>query len=312
MTTQADIPDDAPDAAQARRARRTAWDRHKRRMVAYGRWTPPYVDAGPARQRLRELQAAGIGWRRAAELAGLDKSIVSSILYGKTEREPARRIRPRTEAAILALQPSADLARPGAKVAATGTHRRIQALVAAGYPLAEIARQLGKDPRGFGRLLEQPTVVKSTAESVQRLYQQIWDQPPPQDGFRPQTRAEQARRLADRRGWAPPLAWDDEDLDRPEGRPAEGWQRKSLRGSARAAVLSEDAFWLMRQLGLTREQAAERMGVRLDILNRAISQARREAAPAAEQEQAEHCEQRARFAQAAAGPEAAKPEAEAG
>ncbi len=77
MTAQADIPADAPDAAQARRARRTAWDRHKRRMVAYGRWRPPYVDAGPARQRLQELQAAGIGWRRAAELAGLDKSIVS-------------------------------------------------------------------------------------------------------------------------------------------------------------------------------------------------------------------------------------------
>ncbi len=310
MTAQADIPADVPDAAQARRARRTAWDRHKRRMVAYGRWARPYVDAGPARQRLQELQAAGIGWRRAAELAGLDKSIVSSILYGKTGREPARQIRAKTEAAILALQPSADLARPGAKVDATGTQRRIQALVAAGYPLAEIARQLGKDPRGFGRLLEQPMVVKNTAEAVQRLYQQIWDQPPPQVGFRPQTRAEQARRLADRRGWAPPLAWNDEDLDRPEGRPAEGWQRKNLRGSARAAALTEDATWLMSQLGLTREQAAERMGVRLDILNRAISQARREAA--AEQEQAEHHEQRARFAQAAAERETAEPEAEAG
>jgi hypothetical protein len=74
----------------------------RERQILYGRWQP-YVDAGPARQHLRTLAAAGIGWRRAARLSAVSTGAVSKILYGGPgQRPPSQRIRPQTAAAILA------------------------------------------------------------------------------------------------------------------------------------------------------------------------------------------------------------------
>ena len=77
-------------------ANRQAED-HRARMKLYGQWRP-YVDAAPAREHLRVLAAAGIGWRRAAELAGVATGAVSKLLYGGPgDRPPSRGIRPETE-----------------------------------------------------------------------------------------------------------------------------------------------------------------------------------------------------------------------
>ncbi len=69
---------------------------------------PGWVDAAPVREHIMALHAAGLGQRRIAELAGIDRCQVRNISVGrraqdKTYNGPARFCHPRTAAAILAV-----------------------------------------------------------------------------------------------------------------------------------------------------------------------------------------------------------------
>jgi len=112
------------------------------------------VDAEPVREHLRALSRAGIGWKRAAQLSGISTGAVSHLLFGGPgDRKPATRVRPATAAAILAVRASAAVLSPGALVPAAGTRRRLQALVAIGWPQAQLASRLGVQQANFGLLL---------------------------------------------------------------------------------------------------------------------------------------------------------------
>jgi len=218
----------------------------RERAILYGRWQP-FADAGPAREHVQALARHGIGRRRAAELAGMSASTMSKLLYGGPgSRPPTRRIRPQTAAAILAIRPSPDLVAPGVLVGSAGTRHRIQALVAAGWSQAQLAGQLITSPGHVGALLREERVTARKAAAVRGLYERLWDQPPPEGNHRARIAASRARNYAAARGWAPPMAWDDEELDKPDGRPAKGWRRTA--GTRRpAAELAEDAAGLFRQ-----------------------------------------------------------------
>jgi len=276
-----------------RAANRAAASRRDRQIL-YGRWQP-YVDAEPAREHLRALSAAGIGWKRAAELAGLSTSAVSKLLYGGPgERPPSRRIRPQTAGAILAVKPSAGQLAPGALTGITGTRRRLQALVATGWSQARLAGELGLTGANFGAMMRCDQVTAGTARAVSELYDRLWNQSPPGHDQRTRIAASRARNYAAARGWVPPLAWDDDVIDDPDGRPADGWKRRA-RSKRRSAELAEDAGELIRQEGYTREHAAARLGVSLGALEAALSRTRHA-------RESEHEVQRARFAAAAADP----------
>jgi hypothetical protein len=267
---------------------------HRDRQILYGRWQP-YVDAEPARKHLRALGAAGIGWRRAAELAGLSGGTVSKLLYGGPgDRPPSRRIRPETAEAILAVQPSAARLAPGALTAITGTRRRMQALVATGWSQARLASELGLTRANFGTMMRCDQVTAGTARAASELYDRLWNQPPPEHDQRTRIAASRARNYAAKRGWVVPLAWDDDVIDDPDSRPADDWKRPA-RTTRRRAELAEDAEELIRREGYTREHAAARLGVSLGALEAALSRARHG-------REREHEAQRARFAAAAADP----------
>jgi hypothetical protein len=246
---------------------RRAANAHRRRMIAYGRWAP-FVDAAPARDHLDLLSRHRIGWARAAELAGLSRGTVSHILFTPRRVE---RIRPETEAAILAVQPSGEVVAPGARVPAIGTQRRIQALHAIGWTLSDVAAGIDADRRNFGRIFDQDEVRAETAQAVRDLYRRAWDRPPAEDTPTAAYWARRAREDAAERGWAPPMAWDDDAIDLPEGRPAKGWQR--TRTSWRTADLVADVAELEGQ-GYRREDAARRLGVTRDAVDKAVSRTR--------------------------------------
>jgi transcriptional regulator with XRE-family HTH domain len=293
------------DCTAANRAAETK----RSHAIRYGRWQP-YVDAAPVREHLDALFAAGIGRRRVGELAGVSSGSLSKILYGARGRPPSRRVRPQTAAAILAVKPGPEQLAPGALVDITGTRRRAQALVATGWSQARLAGELGLTPANFCAMLRGDQVTAATAQAVGGLYDRLWNQPPPEHDQRTRIAASRARHHAEREGWVPPLAWDDDQIDDPDSRPAEGWKRPA-RTRRTSAELAEDAQELIRRQGYTREHAAGRLGVSLSNLEQAISRAsraERHAAPAG------HDAQRARFAQAAkTTPEAeADYEAEAG
>lgn len=185
----------------------------RNRLIAYGRWQP-YVDAEPSRQHVRTLMAAGMGWARVAEVAEVSTSTVSALLYGKRGRQPSRRIRPETAQRILTVTAELDLMADSAKVDAVGTHRRIRAMAAIGWPLAYQARQLGRLATNYNRILASGTVEAATHRAVADLYKWLTASPVPRDRY-----ADRAREKAAAAGWCGPEAWDDTTIDDPNAQP---------------------------------------------------------------------------------------------
>lgn len=99
---------------------------------------------------------------------------------------------------------------PPPLVDATGVRRRLQALMAIGWPSRELARRLGRDSGALGRILWTASphrrVTRELHADVNALYDQLWDQAGP---------SLESRRRAAARGWPPPLFWDDMLIDNP-------------------------------------------------------------------------------------------------
>lgn len=197
----------------------TAYDARRYRLQAYGRWQP-YTDAAPVREHVQALQGYGIGLQRIATLAGLPGGTISRLMYGDPPRgtQPSKRVRPATAAAILAVRPSLDLLGATVKVDATGTRRRIQALVVMGWSLSKVADRIGSAPTNIGKTIRSATVYASTARAVRDVYDELWDRPPPEGTHRDRIAASRARSYARRNGWVSPLAWNDDDIDDPKAR----------------------------------------------------------------------------------------------
>jgi hypothetical protein len=212
----------------------------------------------------------GIGWKRVAALAGRPEPTVYKLLYGTRTRPPRQKIRPETEAAILAVQPAAGNLAGGARVDGTGSRRRLQALAAAGWPQRWLAGRLGWEWRNFRSVMHhQKHVSAATARAVLALYGELWDQPPPQDTPADRKAVTTARNTAEAHGWLPPQAWDDERIDDPRAA-AEDCRRHGRRPQA---VLLEEASELITSYGYDLEQAAARLGTTRAALEKAFSRA---------------------------------------
>lgn len=245
-----------------------AFEANRQRQIAYGRWQP-YVDAAPVRAHLRALAAAGIGRRRVASLTGLSGSVISRITYGGPgDRPPTARVRPATAAKILAVKPSLDSLGDKAVVDATGTRRRLQALVANGHSQARIGGRLGITPQNFTSTINGDRVTAATARAVVRLYDELWNVPPDESTHRRRIAASRARNVARAKGWPPPMAWDDDDIDDPAAGPAGVWQRT---GSTRNAA--EDVAEVLRWEGHA-DLAAARLGVAPGTVNTTMRRTR--------------------------------------
>lgn len=204
-------------------AANTAYVQRLTREKAYGRYDR-LVDSAPVRAHIQALQAAGIGLKRVTALTGVHGGFMTKLLYGSprpdgTLRPPAARVKRETADKILALRIGPHLVADGAKVDATGTRRRLQALVSLGWSQSELGRQLGMSPSNFGKTLRARQVVASTARAVAALYDRLWNTPAPADDHRQRISVSRAKRHATLAGWLPPLAWDDETIDDPNYQP---------------------------------------------------------------------------------------------
>lgn len=134
------------------------------------------------------------------------------LVNGRHGRLQAR-VRRDTAQRILAVVPdNANLAANRA-VDGTGTRRRLQALIALGWPQSWLADLLDRDATNLGRALRSGQVTARTAEDVAALYDRLWDTRPPTDTPRQRRAVTDTLRRAARHGWLTPLAWDDPDHD---------------------------------------------------------------------------------------------------
>jgi DNA-binding CsgD family transcriptional regulator len=191
----------------------TAASNEMHRERTFGRWEP-YLDSGPTRAHIEDLRAAGIGVDQVAKLAGLSSSHVRGLIYpSSTGRPPYQRVRRETAERILAVPVDDSSRAANSHVDATGTRRRLQALIAVGWAQAWLARELHRSPANFRRSMIADTVTARTAQLVNEMYERLWDAPPPQHTTGQRNASDAARAHAVLHGWLPPLAWDDIDTD---------------------------------------------------------------------------------------------------
>ena len=99
-----------------------------------------------------------------------------------------------------------------ARTPATGTVRRLQALMTLGWPCHAIAPHLGvSSGEAVHRLLSRKFVNQSVRERVAAAYEQLSMKPGP---------SQETRNRALRNGWVPPLAWNEGEIDNPKARPS--------------------------------------------------------------------------------------------
>lgn len=186
---------------------KNAYDNNRKRQIAYGRWNP-LVDAEPIRQHVRWLMEQGVPLKNLTPIY----PTVHALVYGRPSRgvKPVQRMKKHIAEALLAVQPTLDMLGPGAHVDATGVRRRLQALHALGWGWAALARELESVPIQVRSTLTADTVTAKWARRVIAAYDRL-------SMVRPEGKyAQRARNRSARRGWLPPLAWDDEFLDLPD------------------------------------------------------------------------------------------------
>jgi hypothetical protein len=231
------------------------------RLVVAGQWAP-LVDAGPAAAHVQALVDSGMQRSRIAAQAGVAVSVVSKLLAGQPGARRRRRVRAETAQQLLAV--------PYPDLDATGTRRRLQALMAIGWPPAALDEQAGEEPGWVERLLEQDLVSSTTAGQAAYLFERLWDCPPPQRTRDEQRAAEQARARAKASGWGPPMAWDVDlnPIDDPAAKPDLGQPVRK-----RKVPTAEDLLFLI-DAGESIEIIAQRAGVRVDTIREAVRKAR--------------------------------------
>lgn len=137
------------------------------------------------------------------------------------------------------------------RVPIIGPMRRIQALAAMGWTSDAIAAESGINRRDIDRIRvgETPSVNRAMAIKVARLYDRLSMTPPPS------TRGSRAARgHALRQGWAPPLAWDEGEIDNPAASPQTGDRR-------RKGATIEEIAWCIEGGETNPEAIAGRVGI---------------------------------------------------
>lgn len=104
-----------------------------------------------------------------------------------------------------------------------GTQRRLRALACLGWSWTSLAAEVGVSESVIRRLsrAQYSTVNAATADRVAALYERL-----------SMTRGPSSRAAthAARNGFAPPLAWDDTDLDDPDATPRDGLEHGTRKG----------------------------------------------------------------------------------
>lgn len=204
---------------------------HRRdRGILYGTWEP-FIEAQPVRDHIKALSEAGIGRRRLVQLSGVSGSTVKKLLYGRKGAgiPPTARIRPEIASRILAVRPGDRALADHALIDATGSLRRLQALVANGWPQRQLAFRLGMQPTNLGAVMGRDQITAATARQIAALYIRLENADPRAHGVDNQAYS-RAVNQGLRNRWARPPHWDEGALDDPEAFPDWTGECGTMRG----------------------------------------------------------------------------------
>lgn len=92
--------------------------------------------------------------------------------------------------------------------------RRLQALQALGWSRQAVAEKLGMHKAQVYALDANTHMFRSTFDALDKVYRELAMTPPPTDTPRQRGGVQKTKNHAQRKGYAPPLAWDDIDDQR--------------------------------------------------------------------------------------------------
>lgn len=186
------------------RAARNHWARRRRLLRRTGRWVPvEHIDPTMARAHLGALRDSyGISLESLAILTGCPTTSVVRLLYPNHENY-ATWITPEVHERFMAAHWNLDALPDAAKISGIGSTRRLRALARMGWPLKALVERSGLDLHTFDRLRtgKRRGTNAATARAIRDLYDDLWDQQGPDN---------RTRTIAKARGWALPMAWDDD------------------------------------------------------------------------------------------------------
>lgn len=171
------------------------------------------VDVTPVREHLQMLMDAGLSIHQIASATNptVFASTIYNILYGnRNTGRPVEWLRNRDTAdRLLAVTYEAAAAIP-ALVPMVGVHRRIQALAYMGHSKTVLARELGITESAVHDYMKRDTCLSSTVAEIHEVYQRLAMVHGDSERLRWQSR---------KRGWMPPMAWDEDTIDDPDAEP---------------------------------------------------------------------------------------------
>lgn len=206
------------DASPAVKLASARWQVRRRQLIRSGQWEP-FVAAEPVREHLRKVNATGMPYRAICARLGFEHdSALQHLLWGRGEYGPGQLVRRETAELVLSYWPSLKDFPEGARIEATGTRRRIEALAVRGWSRRVVADRIGLEVTHFRKALARERVTVRLARQVAAVYDAWWNQDPLEHGVSLQSVA-RTRSDAARSGFYSPLAWDDDTIDDPNAVP---------------------------------------------------------------------------------------------
>jgi hypothetical protein len=144
-----------------------------------------------------------------AEKAGLAPATLRGLPH-------ASRLLRATERAVLSV-PLVRYRSPREFLPAVGLRRRYEALAWMGWPLRETAGRAGRTMVSFYEVMRRGTVTLSYLEGYAAVYDELNSKEGP---------SKRLRVIAKTRGFHPPAAWDDRDIDDPKAQPLAPWRSR--------------------------------------------------------------------------------------
>lgn len=226
---------------------------HRRRLIAYGTWDSGRVDPTDTIAHLAALRASGMGTRRIEQLTGLHRATLQYVYNaGFLDRYTQEQI---LSVPIPATPFDASLA-PGTQIPIIGSTRRLRALAAIGWTTEVLAKRLGVTRLGVTRATApmQSNITVRRARDIATLFADLETTDGP---------SKRARSIAELKGWARPLAWDDDTIDDPAAEPM----------VVEVDVDLADRIADERAVGYSDAEVAARWGLKLDTLQQRLRRA---------------------------------------
>ena len=225
---------------------------YKRSLLNRPDWVSGWVPAAEAQRHIELLHSQGMTYVQIARVAGLGDESMRMVRKRK-------RILAMTARAILSVSPTvvihSGIIDNRTRIPAVGTARRIQAMVAMGYGMADLGAQVDLSRAAISKIAHghQRLVQVDTARKIDKLFRHLALTPAPNGSSKLR-----ALDIARKFGWvALPLDWDEDMIDDPEAQPCVTSVNKD--------AWHED-YLELKELGKSDEHIAERLGITYEAL----------------------------------------------